>query len=75
MNYSDDRKIMVGDKLVLWGNSTGVVVCSFDDGVFSKKFPKSDWFYLKKGILVESITEGVIHIEDSEPSFKLIERE
>lgn len=74
MNYPNEDKVLVGDKLVLWGESIGIVVCSIDDANYSEKYTESDWSYLKKGIIVESDSDGVIHITESEPTFRLISR-
>ncbi len=75
MNYSNGDKIKVGDKIQLWRNCIGRVVCSFDDNSYSDDYIKADWNYLEKGILVKTENAGIIHYEDVEKEFKLISRE
>lgn len=73
MKYHDGSTIMIGDKVRL-GADDGVVVFSIDTGNYVDKFPKADWEYLERGIMVSFPTLGLVHIEESDPDLLLLER-
>ena len=74
MRYPDGQIIMLGDKVDLGGQMTGVVVCSLEDKLFSPDFPESTWTNLKTGILVDSPQWGLIHFPEPNIDLVLIER-
>lgn len=69
-NY-DGRTIMVGDKVRL-GADEGVVVFSIDSDENTDKFPKAEWEYLKRGIMVDFPALGLVHFEESDPCLILV---
>jgi hypothetical protein len=73
MNYSDGRKIKAGDKVELWLNCYGSVVCSIDDGVYTLNYPKKDWAYLKSGILVKMDNDELMHYSVEDYDLKYVE--
>lgn len=73
MNYSDGRIIKVGDRVELWPNKYGVVVCSVDDGIYTEEFSKSDWEYLKVGIMVKMDDGELMHYSELDFDLKLCE--
>lgn len=73
MNYSDGRIIKVGDRIELWPNKYGVVVCSMDDGIYAEEFSKSDWEYLKVGIMIKMDDGELIHYPELDSDLKLCE--
>jgi hypothetical protein len=64
MNYSDGRIIKVGDRVELWPDKYGVVVCSIDDEIYTAEFSKSDWSYLKVGIMVKMDDGELMHYSE-----------
>jgi hypothetical protein len=74
MNYPSGEKVVIGDRVRLWRGCEGTVVCSIDDGQYTPAFPKSEWEYLKRGVLIESGQAGLIHYIQPEDSFELIAR-
>jgi len=74
MNYPDGTKVRLGDTLKLWEGCVGTVVCSIDDDEYTPQYPKTEWGYLDRGVLIESEQAGLIHYIEPEVSFKLIER-
>lgn len=69
MNYSDGKKINVGDRVELWNNKFGYVACSIDDGIYTEEFSRTDWAHLKKGVIVKMDDGQVMHY--AEPDFDL----
>jgi hypothetical protein len=74
MNYPDGTKVMMHDRVRLWQGCLGTVVSSIDDGQYSPEYPREEWDYLKRGVLIKSDQAGLIHYIEPEPTFELIER-
>lgn len=74
MDYPNGKKVMVGDRVRLWQGCHGTVVGSIDDNQYTPEYPKGEWAYLKKGVLIKSDQAGLIHYIEPEPTFELIER-
>jgi hypothetical protein len=73
MNYQNGEQIRLGDRVSLWEGVEGKVVCSIDTEEYSTEYPREEWSYLKRGILVESSQAGLIHYPKSEPSLLKVE--
>jgi hypothetical protein len=69
MRYPDGAIVHVRDRVRLWEGAYGEVVCSLDTDEYSDRFPKSEWSYLERGILVESPQAGLIHYIEPEEGF------
>ena len=67
-NYGKGRNLKelrnIGERVCSWGLQ-GVVVANLDTGQFSDAYPKEEWAYLSRGILVLDDQIGLIHIEDT----------
>ena len=74
MKYADGKDARLGDKVRLSDGAEGVVVCSIDTHEYSPAYPKEQWDYLKRGVMVSFEKYGVIHYEDAEPGLELVER-
>jgi len=74
MKYSDGKEVKLGDRVRLGQDSGGVVVCSIDSGEYTAEYPKAQWEYLKKGVVIKFPSHGVIHYEKAEPDLQLISR-
>jgi hypothetical protein len=74
MKYPNGELVRLGDAVKLWTNCTGIVVASIDTDEFTVDFPKSDWAYLRSGVLIQSNKAGLIHYLEPEPSFVLVKR-
>jgi hypothetical protein len=72
MRYSDGRPVALGDRFKLWDGQYGTVVCSIDTREFSQEYPKSDWAYLKSGIIVKTDTGEIFHYTEPDEDFELI---
>jgi hypothetical protein len=75
MKYPDGREVRLGDKVRLGADAEGVVVCSIDNGEYSKEHPEAQWGHLKKGAMIEfKGTYGLIHYEEPEDDLELVAR-
>jgi hypothetical protein len=74
MKYTDGQEVRLGDRVKLGQDDGGVVVASIDTGEYSAEHPEAQWGYLKKGVMIEFPTYGLIHYEKPEPDLQLIAR-
>ena len=74
MKYVDGQEAKLGDKVRLSDGADGVIVCSIDTDEYSPAYPKAQWDYLKRGVMVSFEKYGVIHYEQPEPGMELIAR-
>jgi len=58
----------------LWRGAEGVVVCSLDTHEYTDAYPRQEWGYLRKGVLIDSSQAGLIHYVEPEQTLELIER-
>jgi hypothetical protein len=72
MKDRDNRVIKLGDRVKLWENHFGRVVCDFDAKRFSQRYPETEWGYLKIGVLVEAEDGSLFHYERPDEDFELI---
>ncbi len=63
MNYHSGETVALGDRVRLGNDPSGVVVCVIDSGAYSPRYPESQWGYLKRGVLIDFPTCGLIHYE------------
>jgi hypothetical protein len=74
VKYPDGQEVRLGDRVKLGQDEGGVVVASIDTNEYSSEGSKAQWGYLKKGVMIEFPTYGLIHYEEPEPDLQLIER-
>lgn len=74
MKYADGNEVKLGDEVELSDGGKGVVVFSIDTDEYSPEYPKAQWSYLKRGVMVNFEKYGAIHYEEPEPGMKLIAR-
>ncbi|MGB3622354.1 MAG: hypothetical protein WBA20_13480 [Ketobacter sp.] len=74
MNYSTGQKVKVGDKVKLWDECFGVVVCSIDDAEYCDEYPKDEWEYLQKGVIINTEKKGLIHYSAEDEDLRLVSR-
>lgn len=72
MKDAKGRNVRLGDRVKLWENHFGRVVCAFDDDAFSNKYPKNDWGHLKIGVLIELDSGEVFHYDKGDEDFEII---
>lgn len=80
MNYPNGESAKLGDEVRLWygangkDDAVGEVVCSIDTDEYTDAYPRSEWSYLKHGILVLSPQAGLIHYVEPELTMALLRR-
>jgi hypothetical protein len=74
VKYRDGRVVHVGDRVLLGGGASGVVVCSIDTGEYTDLFPESEWSYLQNGVLIESPELGLLHYPGIEDGPELVDQ-
>jgi hypothetical protein len=72
MKYPNGHDVRVGDRVKLWRGQPGTVVCSIETGDFSTEYPKTEWAYLKHGIIVKTDSGEVFHYTEVDEDFELI---
>jgi len=75
MKYRNGKTVKVGDKVKLWNNCYGAVVCSIDTNEYTNEYQEKDWKYLDEGILVFTNQAGLIHYPEMEENIELIDRQ
>ncbi len=75
MKDAHGNVVQLGDRVRLWADRLGYVVCSFDDGRFGNGYPASEWGSLKGGILVELDSGDVFHYAESDEDLEVISLE
>ena len=64
MKYTDGTEARLGDRVKFSNGDLGFVVLSIDTDEYSKEFPKEEWSYLDKGLMVRTDNGALIHYED-----------
>jgi hypothetical protein len=72
MKYADGRPAAVGDRVKLWDDEYGTVVCSIDTDEYTKKYPKGAWAYLNSGILIRTDDGELFHYDKADEDLELI---
>jgi hypothetical protein len=67
------RLIRVRDRVTMGSGMTGVVVFSIDTDEFSEAFPREQWHYLGRGIMVRSEQAGLVHLSGGDDDIEVIE--
>jgi len=65
MKYPNGTDIRLGDEVQLSNGETATVMFSIDTNEYTDEFKKSEWEYLKKGIMVKTKDGSLIQYEDS----------
>ena len=72
MKYGDGSRVAIGDRVKLWADQYGVVVCSIDTGEYTKAYPKAAWSYLHSGVLIKTDDGGLFHYNEPDEDFELV---
>ena len=74
MKDCNGREVRLGDRVRLWKDNHGMVVCSIDTKEFSADYSEADWGYLKSGIIIRTETNGLFHYIEPDEDFEVIGR-
>jgi hypothetical protein len=72
MEYPTGQSVSVGDRVKLWADRNGTIVCSIHTGEFGKKYPESEWGYLNSGVMIETDSGEVLHYIEADEDLELI---
>ena len=64
MKYPDGTEARLGDRVQLSNGESGTVVFSIDTDEYSADFPKEQWNYLARGIMVKTDAGAFVHFEE-----------
>jgi hypothetical protein len=64
MKYTDGTEARLGDRVQFSNGERGTVVLSIDTDEYSPDFPKKQWSYLAKGIMIKTDGGALVHYED-----------
>jgi hypothetical protein len=74
MNYENGEKVCLWDRVNLGGEDKGIVVFSVDDDQYSSRFPKEQWTYLQRGVMIDTTSGGLVHFPEKDEDLELIAR-
>lgn len=69
MKYPNGETVKLGDKVQLSNGDYGSIIFSIDTDEYSAEFPKIEWEYLNKGVMIKSNNGALIHYEDPNEEF------
>jgi hypothetical protein len=72
MKYQNGRVAAVGDRVRLWKNQYGTVVCSIDTKQFTPEHPQEQWEYLGAGIMIQTDDGNLFHYTEPDEDFEFI---
>ena len=73
MDYADGRQVRLNDH-VGFDEDEGVVVCSMDTDEYTDAYPKKDWAYLKKGVMIDFSKLGLVYFGEKDMDLHLVRR-
>jgi hypothetical protein len=74
MKYPSGDEVRIGDRLRIGPSLLGTIVCSIDSGEYSPDYPKEQWAYLGRGVIVLTETAGLIHYKELDHDMQLVAR-
>ena len=72
MNDGLNRKISIGDRVRLWGETYGDVVYSFEDREFMQDDPATVWGHLREGVLIRADLGDIFHYDEPDEDVELV---
>ena len=61
MKYQNGQEVRLGDKVLIDGKYSGVVVANMDGAEYSEKEPEAKWGYLGSGVMIDTDFGGLVH--------------
>jgi hypothetical protein len=62
MHYPNGRPAHVGDLVELTRGHPGRIVCAPDDRDYPDDFPRRDWAWLERGVLIRTASNHLVHL-------------
>src|SRR5258706_11614974 len=63
VTYPDGTEARLGDRVRFSNGDEGVIVFSIDADEYAPDFPKAEWAYLGKGVMVRTVQGALVHYE------------
>ncbi len=63
MKYPDGTDARLGDHVRFLNSDEGEIVFSIDTDEYTEAFPKAEWAYLEKGVMVRTVQGALVHYE------------
>jgi len=64
MKYPDGAEARLGDRVKFSNGECGTIVFSIDTDEYSVDFPKEEWSYLARGVMIKTDAGALVHYED-----------
>jgi hypothetical protein len=64
MKYPDGTDARLGDRVQFSNGERGTIVLCLDTDEYSAEFPKEQWSYLVKGVMIRTDVGALVHYED-----------
>jgi hypothetical protein len=64
VKYPDGTDARLGDRVRFSNGDEGVIVFSIDTDEYTAAFPKAEWAYLARGVMVRTDQGALVHYED-----------
>jgi hypothetical protein len=75
MKDFNGREVRLGDRVKLWKDHYGRVVCAFDAEKFGHGYSKSHWGHLKTGVLVKMESGDLYYYNESDEDFEVVDND
>jgi hypothetical protein len=72
MKDCNGQEVRAGDRVKLWKDNYGTVICSIDTREFTADYPESEWGYLKSGIVIRTDTNGLFDYIEPDEDFEVV---
>jgi len=72
MKYTDGRRVSIGDRVKLWEDEFGTVVCSIDSREYTTDYPEEAWSHLSSGVLIKTDDGELFHYDEPDEDFELV---
>jgi hypothetical protein len=75
VNYPSGEEVKLGDRVKIGSWSVGTVVCSIDTDEYSPDYPREEWGYLSRGVIILTEGAGLIHYDEADQDMELVARQ
>jgi len=74
VKYEDGQDVRLWDRVEAWWGCPAIVVFSIDTDEYSPAFPREDWQYLERGVMLDTEQAGLVHLSEPDPDLVLLSR-
>jgi hypothetical protein len=73
MKYADGKQASLGDRVKLWHDFFGTIVCSIDDEQYAAEFSREHWAYKGRGVVVKADDGRLFYYDEADEDFELLQ--